>query len=69
MSVRQPSWLLWSTLPAVLLVAAFGLWLRMDVHGPTTVDQDWLNLIGLEPNTIGYWIAVVLAEVGGGTGA
>lgn len=69
MSVRQPSWLLWSTLPVVLLVAAFGLWLRMDVHGPTTVDQDWLNLIGLEPNTIGYWIAVVLAEVGGGTGA
>ncbi|MCF2587569.1 phosphatase PAP2 family protein [Brevibacterium sp. UCMA 11752] len=69
MSVRQPSWILWSTLPAVLLVVAFGLWLRVDVSGPTTVDQDWLNLVGLEPDTSGYWLAVILAEVGGGTGA
>ncbi|MBM6588645.1 phosphatase PAP2 family protein [Brevibacterium sp. RIT 803] len=69
MSVRQPSWILWSTLPAVLLVVAFGLWLRVNVSGPTTVDQDWLNLVGLEPDTTGYWLAVILAEVGGGTGA
>ncbi|MCF2570963.1 phosphatase PAP2 family protein [Brevibacterium sp. UCMA 11754] len=69
MSVRQPSWILWSTLPVVLLVVAFGLWLRVDVSGPTTVDQDWLNLVGLEPDTSGYWLAVILAEVGGGTGA
>nr|WP_232488505.1 phosphatase PAP2 family protein [Brevibacterium antiquum] len=60
---------MWSTLPAVLLVVAFGLWLRVDVSGPTTVDQDWLNFVGLEPDTSGYWLAVILAEVGGGTGA
>ncbi|TSI15991.1 phosphatase PAP2 family protein [Brevibacterium aurantiacum] len=69
MSVRQPSWILWSTLPAVLLVVAFGLWLRVNVPGPTSVDQDWLNLVGLDPDTSGYWLAVILAEVGGGTGA
>lgn len=69
MSVRQPSWILWSTLPAVLLVVAFGLWLRVNVSGPTAVDQDWLNLVGLEPGTTGYWLAVTLAEVGGGAGA
>lgn len=69
MPVRQPSWILWSTLPAVLLVIAFGLWLRVNVSGPTTVDQGWLNLVGLEPDTTGYWLAVILAEVGGGTGA
>ena len=69
MPVRQPSWILWSTLPTVLLVAAFGLWLRADVTGPTTVDRDWLNLVGLEPDTPAYWVAVVLAVAGGGTGA
>lgn len=69
MSVRQPPWILWSTLPAVLLVVAFGLWLRVNVTGPTTVDQDWLNLVGLERETTSYWLAVILAEVGGGTGA
>ena len=69
MSVRQPAWLLWATVPAILLVAAFGMWLRMDVHGPTTLDQDWLNLVGLTPDSVPYWIAVVLAEVGGGAGA
>ncbi|WP_193095942.1 phosphatase PAP2 family protein [Brevibacterium sp. FME17] len=69
MPVRQPSWILWSTLPAVLLVVAFGLWLRVNVSGPTTVDQAWLNFVGLEPDTTGYWLAVILAEVGGGTGA
>lgn len=66
--MRQPSWILWSTLPAILLVVAFGLWLRMGVTGPTTLDQGWLNLVGLEPDTPPYWIAVVLAVVGGGTG-
>lgn len=69
MSVRQPAWLLWATVPAILLVAAFGMWLRMDVHGPTTLDQDWLNLVGLTPDSVPYWIAIVLAEVGGGAGA
>lgn len=69
MPARQPSWILWSTLPAILLVVAFGLWLRMDATGPTTVDQGWLNLVGLEPDTLPYWIAVVLAVAGGGTGA
>lgn len=69
MSVRQPSWILWSTLPAVFLVVAFGLWLRVNVSGPTKVDQGWLNLVGLEPESTGYWLAVILAEVGGGTGA
>lgn len=69
MSVRQPAWLLWATVPAILLAAAFGMWLRMDVHGPTTLDQDWLNLVGLTPDSVPYWIAVVLAEVGGGAGA
>lgn len=68
MSVRQPSWILWSTLPAVLLVIAFGLWLRVNVSGPTAVDQNWLSFAGLEPDTTGYWLAVTLAEVGGGTG-
>lgn len=36
--------------------------------GPTTVDQTWLNFVGLEPDSAGYWIAVILAEVGGGAG-
>lgn len=68
MSVRQPSWILWSTLPAILLVIAFGLWLRVNVSGPTTLDQDWLSLVGLESDTVPYWVAVTLAEMGGGTG-
>lgn len=68
MSVRQPSWVLWATLPAILLVVAFGLWLRVNVSGPTTVDQDWLNLVGLEPDSAWYWMAVTLAEAGGGAG-
>ncbi|MGC3020223.1 MULTISPECIES: phosphatase PAP2 family protein [unclassified Brevibacterium] len=65
---RQPSWLLWSTLPAVLLVIAFGLWLRLDHIGPTPVDQSWLGFVGLDHGSVPYWVAVVLAEVGGGTG-
>lgn len=69
MSVRQPTWILWSTLPAVLLIVAFGIWLRTDAIGPTSLDQNWLNLVGIEPDTIPYWTAVTLAEVGGGTGA
>lgn len=67
--IRQPAWLLWSTLPAVLLVLAFGLWLRTSVVGPTTIDWAWLNLVGLDLDTVPYWVAVTLAEVGGGTGA
>lgn len=68
MSVRQPTWILWSTLPAVLLIVAFGIWLRTDAIGPTSLDQSWLNLVGIEPDTVPYWTAVTLAEVGGGTG-
>lgn len=68
MSPRHPRWLLWATLPATLLVIAFGLWLRLDVVGPTSIDQSWLGMVGLESDSVPYWIAVVLAEVGGGTG-
>ena len=65
---RQPPWLLWATLPAVLLVIAFGLWLHLERIGPTPVDQSWLEFAGLDRGSVPYWIAVVLAEVGGGTG-
>ncbi|WP_025779418.1 phosphatase PAP2 family protein [Brevibacterium sp. VCM10] len=65
---RQPSWLLWATLPAVLFVIAFGLWLHLERIGPTPIDQAWLELVGLTEGSVPYWIAVVLAEVGGGTG-
>lgn len=65
---RQPSWLLWATLPAVLLVIAFGLWLHLERIGPTPIDQSWLEFVGLDKGSVPYWIAVVLAEVGGGTG-
>lgn len=66
---RQPPWLLWATLPAVLLVIAFGLWLHLERIGPTpVVDQSWLEFAGLDRGSVPYWIAVVLAEVGGGTG-
>ncbi|WP_166823443.1 phosphatase PAP2 family protein [Brevibacterium limosum] len=65
---RQPSWLLWSTPPTVLLVIAFGLWLRLDHAGPTGLDESWLDLVGLVQGSVPYRIAVVLAEVGGGTG-
>ncbi|MGO0603762.1 phosphatase PAP2 family protein [Brevibacterium linens] len=65
---RQPSWLLWATLPAVLFVIAFGLWLHLERIGPTSIDQSWLELVGLTEGSVPYWIAVVLAEVGGGTG-
>ncbi|AMT94442.1 hypothetical protein A2T55_12215 [Brevibacterium linens] len=64
---RQPSWLLWATLPAVLLVIAFGLWLHLERIGPTSIDQSWLEFVGLDKDSVPYWIAVVLAEVGGGT--
>ena len=67
--LRQPAWLLWSLLPALLLIIAFGLWLRLEALGPTPVDRTWLDLVGLDQETVPYWIAVVLAEVGGGTGA
>lgn len=66
--IRQPAWLLWSTLPAILLVLAFGLWLRTSIVGPTTIDQAWLSLVGLDLDTLPFWVAVTLAEVGGGTG-
>ena len=65
---RQPSWLLWATLPAALFVIAFGLWLHLERIGPTPIDQAWLELVGLTEGSVPYWIAVVLAEVGGGTG-
>ncbi|SDS39817.1 undecaprenyl-diphosphatase [Brevibacterium siliguriense] len=65
---RQPSWLLWSTLPAALFVIAFGLWLHLERIGPTPIDQSWLEFVGLDEGSVPYWIAVVLAEVGGGTG-
>ncbi|MGO2036466.1 MAG: phosphatase PAP2 family protein [Brevibacterium sp.] len=68
-TIRQPTWLLLSTLPAILLVAAFGLWLHLDVVGPTPVDRTWLDLVGLTPGTVPYHLAVILAVVGGGTGA
>jgi membrane-associated phospholipid phosphatase len=67
--IRQPAWLLWSTLPAILLVLAFGLWLRTSIVGPTTIDVAWLNLVGLDLESVPYWVAVTLAEVGGGLGA
>lgn len=66
--IRQPAWLLWSTLPAILLVLAFGLWLHTSIVGPTTIDQAWLELVGLDLDTVPFWAAVTLAEVGGGTG-
>lgn len=65
---RQPPWLLWATLPAVLLVIAFGLWLHLERIGPTAIDQSWLEFAGLDRGSVPYWTAVVLAEVGGGTG-
>jgi membrane-associated phospholipid phosphatase len=55
--------------PAILLIIAFGLWLRLEARGPTPIDMSWLDLAGLDRDTVPYWIAVVLAEVGGGTGA
>lgn len=67
--LRPPGWLAWSAVPAILLIIAFGLWLRLEARGPTPVDRGWLDLVGLDPDTLPYWIAVVLAEVGGGTGA
>lgn len=66
---RLPGWLLWSAVPAILLIIAFGLWLRLEARGPTPIDRSWLDLVGLDRDTVPYWIAVVLAEVGGGTGA
>ena len=66
---RLPGWLLWSAVPAILLIIAFGLWLRLEARGPTPIDTSWLDLVGLDRDTVPYWIAVVLAEVGGGTGA
>jgi membrane-associated phospholipid phosphatase len=66
---RLPGWLLWSAVPAILLIIAFGLWLRLEARGPTPIDTSWLDLVGLDRDTFPYWIAVVLAEVGGGTGA
>ena len=65
---RQPSWLLWATLPAALFVIAFGLWLHHESIGPTPIDQSWLELVGLDRGSVPYWISVVLAEVGGCTG-
>jgi membrane-associated phospholipid phosphatase len=67
--VRQPAWLLWATLPAILLVVAFGLWLHLESRGPTSVDEAWLNFVGLDQKTLTYDVAVVLAEVGSGKGA
>src|SRR5699024_11436422 len=66
---RLPGWLLWSAVPAILLIVAFGLWLRLEARGPTPIDMSWLDLAGLDRDTVPYGIAVVLAEVGGGTGA
>ncbi|MGC2940826.1 MULTISPECIES: phosphatase PAP2 family protein [unclassified Brevibacterium] len=66
--IRQPAWLLWATLPAILIVFAFGLWLRLDHIGPTGLDESWLGLVGLDRGSVAYWTAVTLAEVGGGTG-
>src|SRR5699024_7353885 len=66
---RLPGWLLWSAVPAILLIIAFGLWLRLEARGPIPIDMSWLDLAGLDRDTVPYWIAVVLAEVGGGTGA
>ena len=65
--VPLPSWTLWATLPAVLLVIAFGLWLHLERIGPTSIDQSLLEFVGLDKDSVPYWIAVVLAEVGGGT--
>jgi membrane-associated phospholipid phosphatase len=67
-TLRQPGWLLWSTLPALLLVVAFGLWLHLARVGPTPIDRSWLASVGLDQDSVPYWISVVLAEVGGGTG-
>lgn len=67
--IRPPVWALWATVPAILLVVAFGLWLRLDVVGPTPIDEAWLHLVGLVPETVPYWAAVTFAEVGGGVGA
>lgn len=66
--IRQPRWLLWSTLPALLLVLAFGLWLQLERVGPTPLDTAWLGFVGLDEGSVPYRVAVVLAEVGGGTG-
>lgn len=66
--IRQPRWLLWSTLPALLLVLAFGLWLQLERVGPTPIDTAWLGFVGLDEGSVPYRVAVVLAEVGGGTG-
>ncbi len=60
---------LWFAAPAILLVVSFGLWLRLTVTGPTVVDEWWLGVVGLEPGSPAYRMAVLLAEVGGGTGA
>ena len=67
--IRPPVWALWATAPAILLVVAFGLWLRLDAVGPTPIDEAWLHLVGLVPDTVPYWAAVAFAEVGGGAGA
>ncbi|WP_166972852.1 phosphatase PAP2 family protein [Brevibacterium atlanticum] len=67
--IRPPVWALWATAPAILLVLAFGLWLRLDSVGPTPIDEAWLHLVGLVPDTVPYWAAVTFAEVGGGVGA
>ncbi|UVI34936.1 phosphatase PAP2 family protein [Brevibacterium spongiae] len=59
---------MWSCLPAILAVIAFGLWLRLDHIGPTGLDESWLSLVGIDHGSVPYWVAVALAEVGGGTG-
>ncbi|RBP67976.1 undecaprenyl-diphosphatase [Brevibacterium sanguinis] len=66
---RRARWIVWSTIPALLMVIAFGLWLRSSRAGPTPVDQAWLDFVGLEPDTPAHLLAVLLAEVGGGSGA
>lgn len=61
-------WLLWAIIPAVLAVSAFGIFLRLAVHGPTPLDLTWLHLVGLHGQGPAYWLCVGLAIVGGGLG-
>ena len=53
----------------MLLVGAFGLWLRLTHTGPTPLDVWWAHLVKVPLDSVPYWVAVTLAEVGGGNGA
>lgn len=56
-------------MPALFAVLAFGLWLRLDIVGPTVVDARWAQFVKVPVDSVPYWICVALAEVGGATGA